>query len=168
MKLDFGCGPNCREGFEGVDITAFNDKVKHVLDLRKPLPFEDNSVDEASSSHFVEHLTGNERVGFFNELYRVLKPKAAALIITPNWAHACAYGDPTHQWPPMSSWYPLYLNKDWRDKNAPHVPFTCDFDFSAGGSWDDALQHRNMEYKNFAMSHHTNAMRDLSVTLIKK
>lgn len=166
IKLDIGCGRNTPEGWEGLDAIDFGQK--HIIDVRKGLPYNNNSVEEVRSLHFVEHLTGAERVEFFNELYRVMKPKATALIITPNWSHACAYGDPTHQWPPMSQWWPLYLNQPWRELNAPHTGFTCDFDHVIAGSWDESLNLRNAEYKQFGMTHYTNAWRDLIVTLTKK
>ena len=167
IRLDIGCGKTTPEGWEGVDAIDFGQK--HVHDVRKGLPWlQDNSVDEVRSSHFVEHLTGAERIPFFNELWRVMKPGATALIVTPNWSHSCAYGDPTHQWPPMSQWYPLYLHKEWRAANAPHASFTCDFDHVIAGSWDQVLEIRNGEYKQFAMNHYTNAWRDLIVTLTKR
>lgn len=166
LRLDLGCGKNPRQGFEGVDSLDFGQK--HKIDLRQPWPWADESVDEVHSSHFVEHLTGAERIHFFNELGRVLKKGARAFIITPDWTNDCAYGDPTHQWPPMSRWYPLYLHKDWRAGNAPHVGYTCDFDYTIGGSWDGWLETRNMEFKLFAMQRYTNSLRDLQVTLTKR
>ena len=166
LSVDIGCGPRCPEGFVGLDAIDFGQKYVH--DVRQGLPFKDNSVDEVRSSHFVEHLTGQERIHFFNDLYRVLKVGATAQIITPNWSHACAYGDPTHQWPPMSAWYPLYLNKGWRDAQAVHVGYTCDFDHVVAGSWDQSLESRNAEHKQFAMNSYTNAWRDLIVTFTKK
>lgn len=167
LKLDFGCGRNKQAGFHGVDSMQFNG-VDTVMDLREKWPWADDSVEEAFSSHFVEHLTGTERIHFFNELGRVLKKGAKATIITPDWSHACAYGDPTHQWPPMSSWYALYLNKGWRDQNAPHVSYTCDFDWAHGASWDEWLNVRNNETKMFAMARYINSTRDLHVNLVKK
>lgn len=166
LRLDIGCGKATSEGWEGVDRLDFGQK--HRFDVRDGLPFEESSVDEVRSTHFVEHLTGAERVYFFNELYRVMKPKATALIITPNWSHSCAYGDPTHQWPPMSQWYPLYLHAEWRSTNAPHVGFTCDFDHVIAGSWDQAIEARTGEYKQMAMNNYTNSWRDLIVTLTSK
>lgn len=166
LRIDIGCGKTTPDGWEGIDAIDFGQK--HVLDARKGLPFADNSVAEARSMHFVEHLTGAERVPFFNELWRVLAPKATALIVTPNWNHACAYGDPTHQWPPMSQWWPLYLHAEWRAANAPHTGYVCDFDHVVAGSWDEVLNVRNAEYKQFAMNHYTNAWRDLIVTLTKR
>ena len=193
MKLDLGCGKNRAvtpegvEPFKGVDVIEF-ESVDYICDLSKPIwnftgdrpeegilhkskkawTLREDSVDEVFCSHFVEHLTGEERINFFNELYRVLKPNAKALIITPEWSHACAYGDPTHQWPPMSSWYALYLNKGWRDINAPHVHYTCDFDWVHGASWDEWLTVKNDEMKQFAMQHYTNSIRDLHITLTKR
>jgi len=167
VKLDFGCGPRPKEGFEGVDVMDFGQT--HKLDVRKtPWPWATGSVVEAHSSHFVEHLDGTERISFFNELYRVLAPGANVVVITPNWSHSCAYGDPTHKWPPMSGWWPLYLQKSWRDQNAPHVGFTCDFDWIIAGGWDERLNPRNDEYKAFAMNNYLDSMRDLIVTLTRR
>jgi hypothetical protein len=95
LKLDFGCGPNKREGFQGVDSIAFPG-VDFVVDLRQRWPWEDNSVAEAHASHFIEHLTAMERVHFANELYRVLKPGGKCTVIVPHWGSCRAYGDPTH------------------------------------------------------------------------
>ena len=166
LCIDIGCGKNPKPGFVGIDAIDFGQK--HVVDVRKGLPFKPNTVDEVNSSHFVEHLTGTERIAFFNELYRVMKVGAVATIITPNWSHACAYGDPTHQWPPMSPWYPLYLDKQWRDTQAPHVSYKCDFIGGVAGSWDARLNGRNPEFTQIAMSNETNAWRDLIVTLTKR
>ena len=166
ISIDIGCGANCVAGFVGLDAIDFGQKYVH--DVRQGLPFDDDSVDEVRSSHFVEHLTGQERIHFFNDLYRVMKVGATAQIVTPNWSHACAYGDPTHQWPPMSAWYPLYLNKAWRDSQSPHVGYKCDFDHIVAGSWDQAIESRNAEHKQYAMNHYTNAWRDLIVTFTKR
>jgi hypothetical protein len=166
LRIDIGCGRGTPEGWEGIDVINFGQK--HVMDVRSGIPYKDNTVDEVRSMHFVEHLTGEERVAFFNDLYRVMKVGSQALIVTPNWSHSCAYGDPTHQWPPMSSWYPLYLNKAWRESQAPHAPYNCDFDHVVAGSWDQAIESRNQEYKTMAMNAQTNAWRDLIVTLTKR
>lgn len=173
LKLDIGCGKSKKPGFLGVDAIAFVG-VDLVHDMRQPWPWADNSVDEVHCSHFVEHLTNVERIHFWNELGRVMKPagktpdKIFARIICPHWSNSCAYGDPTHQWPPMSDWAVYYLNKNWRDANAPHVPITCDFDFVVGGSWDPWLEVRNQETKMFAMNRYINSYRDLIITLTKK
>jgi SAM-dependent methyltransferase len=173
LKLDLGCGKNKTASvdehpFIGVDALAF-DGVDVVHDLRiTPWPWEDESVDEVYCSHMIEHLTGDERVVFFNELHRVLKTGGKALIIAPDWSNARAYGDPTHKWPPVSSWFMLYLNREWRDLNAPHVDYTCDFDWVNGVSWDPWISTRNDEFKQFALARYINTVNDLHVTLVKR
>lgn len=168
LKLDIGCGKNPKEGFTGVDAIDFGQK--HVLDVRKGLPFKQASVDEIHSSHFVEHLTWPERINFFNEIYRVMKSGATATIITPNWSHECHYGDPTHQ-APLSQWYRLYLCKEWRSSQAPHAPYTCDFPLSLQtciGTLEPHIQTRNPEVQQEFCRSQINATRDLIVTFKKR
>lgn len=139
------------------------------LKLYDTLP--DDSVDEVHCSHFLEHLTGAERIHFFNELYRVLKPGAQARIITPHWSHERAYGDPTHQWPPVCSWTYFYLQKAWRDVNAPHADYLCDFDYVLAGTHDPNdpyVAFRTTEVKMSLMAHQVNVTTDLIATLTKR
>lgn len=169
LRLDFGCGPNKKEGFTGVDALPFDGKVDIVLDLRAaPWPWENDSVDEVHSSHFLEHLTGAERIVFFNELYRVMKPGAKALIVVPHWASGRAYGDVTHQWPPVVEMFWYYLNKDWRTPNAPHVGFTCNFEATWGYTLSSPWTVRNQEAQMFALSHYREVAQDMMTTLTKK
>jgi hypothetical protein len=164
LKLDLGCGKNKREGFVGVDSRQFAG-VDQVVDLRKPWPWKDGSVSEAHSSHFVEHLTAPERIHFVNELYRVLAPGAKAQIIVPHWASARAYGDLTHQWPPVSEFWFYYLDKSWRAQNAPHNDFyTCDFQVTWGYGMHPSLAVRNAEYQQYAIQNFKEAISDIAAT----
>lgn len=171
LKLDFGCGPNVKEGFEGVDQFAFPG-VKHVVDIRKGMPWPDNSVGEFWASHFLEHLTGVERVAFFNELYRVLKPGGTGHIITPHWASNRAYGDWTHQWPPVAEMLWYYLDKNWRNSQAPHTDaqhnpagYTCDFGVTWGYSLNPALGVRSDEYRADAVANFKESIFDMNAHL---
>lgn len=175
IKLDFGCGPHKREGFQGVDQTSFVG-VDHVVDLRlSPWPWADNSVSEAHASHFVEHLTAPDRMRFCNELYRILVPGGTCQIIVPHWASCRAYGDPTHQWPPVSEFWFYYLSKAWRTGNAPHTDaeclpggFACDFDATWGYSLRPDLVTRHLDVQQFAMANYKEALLDTIATLTKK
>lgn len=167
IKLDLGCGTRKQPGFVGVDAIDFVG-VDEVRDLRQPWPWKDGSVDEVFSSHFVEHLTGPERVHFFNELYRVLKVGGKATVIVPHWSNACAYGDPTHAWPPMSEWFALYLDKGWRAVNAPHAGYVCDFEYVIGFAFDERVMAFNDERRTYALTHAVNAARDMHATLTKR
>jgi SAM-dependent methyltransferase len=191
LRLDLGCGKNPREGFEGVDSIDFGQK--YVMGLAtfvhspglqidpltdKPYkvtslgyaqwPWADNSVEEANCSHFIEHLTASERIHFVNELYRVLKPGAKCSVVVPAWSSARAYGDLTHQWPPVSEWWFFYLNKAWRDVNAPHnITYSCNFDCTWGYGMHQAIQARNVEYQQHALTFFKEAAQDIVATFVK-
>lgn len=174
LKLDFGCGPHKRAGFMGVDATAFPG-VDYVHDLRvAPWPWLDGTVAEAHASHFVEHLTSEERVLFCNELYRVLAPGAACQVIVPHWASCRAYGDPTHRWPPVSEFWFYYLSREWRAANAPHTDiahnplgFSCNFVAVWGYSIHPMIATRSAEQQQFAIANYKEACQDISATLTK-
>jgi len=178
LKLDLGCGPNPREGFEGVDALPFDGKVKHVVELRGPWPWPDNSVEEAHASHFIEHLTNLggawERVHFFNELYRVLVPGGKATLIFPHWCSNRYYGDPTHK-EPFSEMGFYYLSLEWRKSQAPHTDrehnpngYSCDFEATWGYSMHQDLQVRSQEYQQHALQFYKEAASDIIATLTKR
>lgn len=179
LRLDLGCGARKADGFTGVDLIQLPG-VDQIVDLKKTWPWKDESVSEVHSSHTIEHFKGTERIHFFNELYRVLKVGSVARIIAPNWSHERAYGDPTHEWPPVSTWTFFYLNKAWRVFNAPHVDyestgkaggFKCDFDHTIVGIHDPNdtyVNMRNMETKIILMSRSVNTTADIIATLTKK
>lgn len=168
MKLDLGCGKNKREGFIGVDRRKF-DGVDVVTDLRKLWPWSDGEVEEVHCSHFLEHLTAPERIHFVNELWRVLKVGGKAAIITPHWCSTRAYGDLTHQWPPVSEFWFYYLNKQWRAENAPHNDeYVCDFEATWGYGVHALIAVRNPEFQQFAINFYKEAAQDLHATLTKR
>lgn len=174
IKLDFGCGPHKREGFIGVDATAFVG-VDQVVDLTQtPWPWSDGSVSEAHCSHFLEHLTAMQRVAFCNELHRILIPGGTCQIVVPHWASNRAYGDPTHQWPPVSEMWFYYLNREWRMQNAPHTDakhlsggFDCHFEASWGYSLRQDVTVRNQEYQQMAIQNYKEVCQDTIATLKK-
>lgn len=172
LRLDLACGAVCAEGFVGVDIAPC-EGVTHVMDLSQPgWDFPDNSVDEARCSHFLEHLTGDEQITFMNELYRILKPGAGAIIITPYGWNDRAWMDPTHKRPIVFSSY-LYYNKGWREANklthGPYARIVADFDFqSLENPVNPFWGSRSMETKTMASQFFINVVEDLSVLVIKR
>ena len=177
MKIDLGCGKNKKEGFIGVDQYSM-EGVDVVLDIgASPWPWEDNSVDEAHCSHFLEHLTNLdnkwERIHFFNELCRVLKPGATCTIIIPHWASTRYYGDPTHK-EPFSEMGFYYLSKEWRMGNAPHADieinpngYNCNFQAVWGNGMHPAVAQRSQDFQQFATAWFKEAIQDLHATLTK-
>ena len=167
MKLDLGCGPNKREGFTGVDRHQFG-SVDVVHDLTTPWPWEDGSVDEVHCSHFVEHLDATERIHFVNELWRVLKVGGQAQIIAPHCLSERAYGDLTHKWPPISTFWFSYLSRDWRAINAPHNDFyRCHFAITWGYSLHPDTALRAQEHQLFAVQFYKEAIQDVIATFTK-
>lgn len=173
IRIDLGCGPNKKPGFIGCDSIPFPG-VDKVMDLRQMWPFENDSVEEAHASHCLEHFNAMERVHFLNELYRVLKPKAKATIITPHWSSCRAYGDCTHQWPPVSEFLWYYLRKEWRMANAPHTDaqhlnggYLCDFEATWGWTIHPEVAMKNQEYQVFATNFYKEAIQDMVCTLTK-
>jgi len=174
IKIDLGCGPNKKAGFIGVDSRPF-EGVDVVTDLCAKWPWEDASVEEIHASHVLEHFTAAQRVHVFNEMYRVLIPNGKALIITPHWASGRAYGDFTHQWPPVCEMSYYYLNQEWRNKNAPHtdrkhndVGYTCDFDHAGGYNFHPELLNRSVQYVQHAATFWKEFAQDLIVTVTKR
>lgn len=174
IRLDIGCGKNKQPGFIGLDQYKLPG-VDIVCDLRKKLPYKDGSVDEIHCSHFIEHLTAQERVNFMNEIYRIMRVGAKATLIAPHWCSNRAYGDMTHCWPPISEMWFYYLSQKWRDDQVPHTDkkynkdgYNCDFDATWGYSVHPAIQTRNQEYQQHAMGFFKEAAQDIIATLIKR
>ena len=176
VRIDIGSGPKPKDGFEGVDIIAFPGVTQ--IDLRAKWPWADDSVDEANCSHFLEHLTNFndrwERVRFFNELHRVLKPGAKCLLTIPHWSSTRYYGDPTHK-EPFSEMGFYYLSREWRATQAPHTDiantehgYSCDLEATWGYSLRQDIAARSIEFQQFAMANYKEACMDIIATLTKK
>lgn len=174
LKLDLGCGPNKQPGHLGVDVRPFLG-VDVLLNLGvDQWPWANESVEEAHSSHFLEHLTALERIHFMNELHRVLIPGGKCKIIVPIWSSSRAYGDPTHQWPPIGEMFFMYLLKQWRQGNAPHTDiehnpqgYSCDFELGATYSMHQEFLHKSQEVQQFAVNFYKEAALDIHATITK-
>jgi predicted SAM-dependent methyltransferase len=79
MKLNIGAGNRHLEGFLSVDIQG-GDVVTNAWDL----PFQDGSVEEVYSRHFIEHVTLTQAADCLREWHRVLRPGAECLVICPD------------------------------------------------------------------------------------
>ena len=98
--LDIGCGPNKQPGYLGLDYWPFLG-VDIVRDLRRGLPFDDDSVDSIYSSHCIEHFAGADLIFLIEEMWRVSKPGAGWTIIVPDASSPNMHKDPMH----CSYWY---------------------------------------------------------------
>jgi len=81
LKLNVGCGQVKYPGWVNIDIEPGADLV---LDVRKGLPFDDNSVDFIYNEHLLEHLTFEEGEKGLSEFHRCLKKEGVLRIAMPD------------------------------------------------------------------------------------
>ena len=80
MKLNLGCGEKKRDGYVNVDVCGTPDVV---CDLNRfPWDWTDNSIDEVTSSHWLEHVEDFERT--ILEIHRILKPNGVLHFHVPH------------------------------------------------------------------------------------
>lgn len=171
LKLNLGAGKVRMDGYLSVDSIPF-EGLDVVADLRVRWPWEDSSVSDIHMSHVLEHFTGPQRVHIFNEMFRVLAPGGKSLIVTPHWSSQRAYGDFTHEWPPVSEFLYYYLSKLWREANAPHNDiqynpegYNCDFEFVGGYGLHPGIMSWNEERRGYAQQWFKEACTDIYMTI---
>lgn len=80
MKLNLGCGDKKIEGYLNVDVCGAPDLICDLSAF--PWPWEDNSVDEVFSEHFLEHVPDYEKTVL--EMHRVLAPQGILRFKVPH------------------------------------------------------------------------------------
>lgn len=76
LKLHLGCGGHKIEGWENYDLPE--------VDVRKPLPFADQSVSHIFAEHMLEHVTHKEAWNFFEECNRVMVKGGVVRVAIPD------------------------------------------------------------------------------------
>jgi predicted SAM-dependent methyltransferase len=72
LKVQLGCGPRLKQGWVNIDLAKTAD-IR--LDMRRKLPFQDNSCEVIYSEHFLEHLDYPEpALTVFKDCLRILAP----------------------------------------------------------------------------------------------
>src|ERR1700685_369744 len=74
LRVQFGSGSNILEGWHNHDIET---------DIRQPLPYADNTVDEIMAEHVIEHVSGPDALRFLDECRRILKSGGKLWISIP-------------------------------------------------------------------------------------
>ena len=83
MKLNLGCGNKLLEGWINVDLNPSNPEVVQA-DISGPLPFDDDSADEAMAIHVIEHFYVWQAKDILSEWRRVLKPGGRLALEAPD------------------------------------------------------------------------------------
>lgn len=73
-KIQFGCGGNRLNGWENYD---------YEIDISKPLPFNNDSVDAILAEHVLEHINIHQAWNFIEECYRILKKDGFIRLAVP-------------------------------------------------------------------------------------
>lgn len=185
LKLDLASGHRPRDGFEGVDVHDVPG-VKHVVNLWQfPWPWEDSSVDELFCSHHVEHIPmvyvasdGKTYknvpdaegdldlfLKFFDECFRVLKPRGRMTVIVPTARSNRGFQDPTHRRFLVAESF-LYLTKSFKEANGlGHYLGGCDFELSVNAVTDISEELRVPEVQQQRANNLWNVVSDWRVSL---
>lgn len=83
LLINLGCGPSALEGWVNVDI-ARGPQIDVVWDLRRSLPFADESCVVIFSEHVIEHLTREDALKLLRECHRILQPGGVLRVSTPD------------------------------------------------------------------------------------
>ena len=129
----------------------------------------DNTVDRATVQCTLEYLSGRERIHFFNELWRVLKPEAKATLYLPYWSSPNGVADPYLQWPPITELSLYYLaSQEFRDRNKlKYTDIHANFHINYGYSYNPNFHIRHDQSRTYHVEHSIGVVRELVVTLTK-
>ena len=82
-RLNLGCGFNVLPGWLNTDLEGGRHGTTY-MDALRTFPMPDNSLDAILCEHLIEHLPSEGGRFLLNESFRVLKPKGAIRVITPD------------------------------------------------------------------------------------
>ncbi|MBE9111567.1 glycosyltransferase [Nodosilinea sp. LEGE 07298] len=81
--LNLGCGNHFHLDWVNIDFQSTGtDVIAH--DLRKPIPFADDTFDAVYHSHLLEHFSRSEAKPFLQECLRVLRPDGVLRVVVPD------------------------------------------------------------------------------------
>lgn len=116
--MNIGCGSNLKLGWINIDLF---DKADLQLDLREPLPFAAESVQQIYSEHFFEHLEyPGQALDFLKESLRILQPKGLFSIVVPDteWPlKSYANQDEEYFFIARKLWHPVWCNTRMHNLN---------------------------------------------------
>lgn len=80
--LNIGCGNNYHKDWINLDL--YRSKFVRYHNIKKKLPFLDNSVDVIYHSHVLEHLRKDDAKKFLKDCFRVLRPGGIMRVVVPD------------------------------------------------------------------------------------
>lgn len=83
VLINLGCGTRYHPDWVNIDFRG-NGETVASWDLRKPLPFADQSCDAIYASHVIEHFTRTDARSLLLECRRLLKPGGCLRLVAPD------------------------------------------------------------------------------------
>ena len=141
VRFDLGCGNNKQQGFIGIDTRKLR-SVDIVCNLEDfPWPIPSNCARAIIMSHFWEHISPKNTIGFMDQLHRICKNKAQIFISGPYGTEFRFIQDPTHcnpsneatflYWDPRHELYKVYEPKPFHLISFELFPVGHSRDFNA-------------------------------------
>lgn len=98
LRVNLGSGGTGTDGWINIDIGRSHADQTLPWDIRRGLPFSDDSVAMMRAEHVIEHIEFREDLPrLLSEVHRVLEPGGVIRIVVPDaerWIAAYASGDP--------------------------------------------------------------------------
>ena len=90
VNLNIACGDTFIKSDSWINLD-FESNSKDVIqcDILKKIPFENNSIENIYSSHFVEHVSLENIPQLFYEFYRLLCAGGKIRVVTPDFEEMC-------------------------------------------------------------------------------
>jgi SAM-dependent methyltransferase len=85
--INIGCGKVRHDAWINLDLVGAPGVKSY--NVKKDLPFPDNSIDIIYHSHILEHLRKNEAERFIKECHRILKPGGLIRVVVPDLEKLC-------------------------------------------------------------------------------
>lgn len=176
LRVELACGQQKQEGYIGVDRENI-EGVDIVHDLEQyPWPFEDDSVYEFFTSHYVEHIpiirTYDSEYGlvkFMEEVWRCLMPGGLIKIVAPYYTSIRAWQDPTHTRAITDITF-HYFCREFQDMTkVGHYLGKCNFELiSRTYVLNKEWEPRGDEARAWATKHYWNVVDDIIFVFRKK
>lgn len=83
LRVNIGCGPNALPGWINLDA-ARGEQIDVVWDLRRGLPFADESCAAVFGEHVIEHVPRESAEKLLRECLRALQPGGVLRVSTPD------------------------------------------------------------------------------------
>jgi predicted SAM-dependent methyltransferase len=85
LYLNLGSGPRGLVSPHWINVDGYPDvNVHHLVDLSRPLPLEDGTIDGIFSEHVQEHFSLEDGIEMLRECHRILVPGGWLRLITPD------------------------------------------------------------------------------------